>query len=336
MSNPPPRLSVVVPVYGEAAGLQSFVAELATVLDGLEDPYELVIVDDGSADGTWSVLAELASSYPRLNALRLSRNFGKEAALSAGLNAARGEAVVVMDGDLQHPPALIPEMVRLWSEADIDVVEAVKERRGSESVWSRWRAGLFYGLLDRLSGYDLRGASDFKLMDRRVVEAWQSMGERALFFRGMIAWLGFRHAQVRFTVPARHSGRSKWKLVTLVRLATNAVTSFSSFPLQFVTVAGLVFLGFSVVLGAQTLYEKFVGHAVDGFTTVILLLLIVGSLLMLSLGIIGSYIARIYEEVKGRPRYVVADMLGKGSAEASLPIEDGGGDVRVPAPRRRP
>lgn len=309
MSNPPPRLSIVVPVYGEAAGLSSFVAELATVLDSIGDSHEMVIVDDGSADGTWAVLEGLAASYPQLNALRLSRNFGKEAALSAGLNVARGEAVVVMDGDLQHPPDLIPEMVRLWSEATIDVVEAVKERRGSESVWSRWRAGLFYGLLNRLSGYDLQGASDFKLIDRRVVEAWRSMGERALFFRGMITWLGFRHAQVRFTVPARHSGSSKWSLMTLVRLATNAVTSFSSFPLQFVTVTGLVFLGFSVVLGVQTLYQKFSGHAVDGFTTVILLLLIIGSLLMLSLGIIGSYIARIYEEVKGRPRYVVADVL---------------------------
>ena len=310
MPNSPPRLSVVVPVYGEADGLRSFVAELSVVLDGLGDLYEMVIVDDGSADGTWGVLEALTASNARLHALRLSRNFGKEAALSAGLNVARGEAVVVMDGDLQHPPSLISEMVRLWAEADVDVVEAVKERRGSESVWSRWRANLFYGLLDRLSGYDLRGASDFKLMDRRVVDAWQSMGERALFFRGMITWLGFRHAQVRFTVPVRHSGRTKWKLVTLVRLATNAVTSFSSFPLQFVTVAGLVFLGFSVVLGVQTLYQKFSGHAVDGFTTVILLLLIVGSLLMLSLGIIGSYIARIYEEVKGRPRYVVADILG--------------------------
>ena len=161
MPNSPPRLSVVVPVYGEAGGLRSFVAELATVLNRLGDAYEMVIVDDGSADGTWAVLEEMAASYPRLNALRLSRNFGKEAALSAGLNVARGEAVVVMDGDLQHPPALIPEMVRLWAEAGVEVVEAVKERRGNESLWSRWRAGVFYGLLDRLSGYDLRGASDF-------------------------------------------------------------------------------------------------------------------------------------------------------------------------------
>lgn len=331
MPNPPPRLSVVVPVYGEAAGIRAFVAELTAVLDGLGSPYEVIVVDDGSSDGTWGVLEELAVSNARLRALRLSRNFGKEAALSAGLNVAQGEAVVVMDGDLQHPPSLIPKMVRLWSEAGVEVVEAVKERRGSESVWSRWRAGIFYGLLDRLSGYDLRGASDFKLMDRRVVEAWRRMGERALFFRGMIAWLGFRHAQVQFTVLVRQSGASKWSLVTLVRLATNAVTSFSSFPLQLVTLAGGVFLVFSVVLGVQTLYQKFSGHAVDGFTTVILLLLIVGSLLMLSLGIIGSYIARIYEEVKGRPRYVVADVLGD-DARAGSPMSRRPDKAAAPPP----
>ena len=310
MQKSSPRLSVVVPVYGEADVIRVLIAELTAVLDDLGSSYEVIVVDDGSPDGTWEALDELTGSYAGLYALRLSRNFGKEAALSAGLSAAQGEAVIVMDGDLQHPPTLIPEMVRLWAEAGVDVVEAVKEERGEESGWSRWRAGVFYGLLDRLSGYDLRGASDFKLLDRRVVEAWRKMGERALFFRGMITWLGFRHAQVGFTVPPRRGGRSKWSVTTLVRLATNAVTSFSSFPLQFVTVSGLVFLVFSVVLGVQTLYQKFSGHAVDGFTTVILLLLIVGSLLMLSLGIIGSYIARIYEEVKGRPRYVVADVLG--------------------------
>src|SRR5690606_8090603 len=272
-------------------------------------------------DGTWDALRSAAAADPRLVAVRLSRNFGKEAALSAGLLAARGAAVVVMDGDFQHPPELIPEMVRLWSEAGAEVVEAVKERHESESVLGRWRAQAFYVLLNRLSGYDLRGASDYKLLDRRVVEAWRGMGERTLFFRGMITWLGFRHASVRFSVPPRYGGRSKWTLVGLARLAANAVTAFSSFPLQIVTLLGLLFMGFSLVLGVQTFYQKVSGHAVDGFTTVILLLLIIGSLLMISLGVIGTYIARIFEEVKGRPRYVVSEVLGTGVAVADAPDE---------------
>lgn len=203
--------------------------------------YELIVVDDGSTDGTWAVLQELPTAVPHLKAIQLSRNFGKEAAISAGVCASRGDAVVVMDGDLQHPPALIPEMVQLWREDGVDIVEAVKERHGRESRISRLRARLFYGVLNRLSGYDLDGASDFKLMDRRVVDAWREMGEHNLFFCGMIAWLGFRRARIQFSVPSRYSGRSNWSLLILFELAANAITAFSSLPLQIVTVLGLVF-----------------------------------------------------------------------------------------------
>lgn len=301
-------LSVVIPLYREGQHLAETLKETLASLGTLDMDYELILVDDGSPDDTWQVIADQSRRYLSVKGIRLSRNFGKEAALAAGLEQATGDAIVVMDGDLQHPPTLIPAMVKHWKEG-AEVVEAVKQHRGTESHYSKLRAQLFYAIFTRLAGYDLRGASDFKLMDRRVLDAWRGMGERNLFFRGMNAWLGFRRVQLPFNVPARAGGESSWSVLQLVRLALTAVTSFSSAPLQLITLTGAGFAVFALVLGAQTLYQKVVGHAVDGFTTVILLLLVIGGSVMLGLGIIGTYIARIYEEVKGRPRYIVAERV---------------------------
>jgi len=301
-------LSVVIPLYREGQHLAETLKETLASLGTLDMDYELILVDDGSPDDTWQVIADQSRRYLGVKGIRLSRNFGKEAALAAGLEQATGDAIVVMDGDLQHPPTLIPAMVKHWKEG-AEVVEAVKQHRGTESHYSKLRAQLFYAIFTRLAGYDLRGASDFKLMDRRVLDAWRGMGERNLFFRGMNAWLGFRRVQLPFNVPARAGGESSWSVLQLVRLALTAVTSFSSAPLQLITLTGAGFAVFALVLGAQTLYQKVVGHAVDGFTTVILLLLVIGGAVMLGLGIIGTYIARIYEEVKGRPRYIVAERV---------------------------
>ncbi len=302
-------LSAVVPVYNEEPHLDAVVARLDEVLRALPMDHELIFVDDGSADASWARLRSLADRYPRLRALRLSRNFGKEAAVAAGLNAARGDLVVVLDGDLQHPPELIHEMVAIWARGDVDLVEAVKQRRGDESWWARLGARLFYRLNHKLGSADLDGATDFKLMDRRVIDAWRQMGERNIFFRGMSAWLGFRRATVAFAVPARVGGGSRWRFLQLLQLAVTGITAFSSAPLQLTTWIGMAFLGFSLLLGLHTLYMKLTGQAVSGFATVILLLLLVGSCILISLGIIGIYLARIYEEVKGRPRYVVLDRL---------------------------
>ncbi len=304
----PHLLSVVVPLYREGLHLAASVRQIVQALDSLGMDYEVILVDDGSADDTWQVITDQSRCFPAIKGIRLSRNFGKEAALAAGLEQARGDAIVVMDGDLQHPPTLIPTMVQCW-KGGAEVVEAVKQHRGSESLYSKLRAQIFYAIFTRLAGYDLRGASDFKLMDRRVLDAWRSMGERNLFFRGMNAWLGFRRVQLPFDVPTRAGGESSWSVLQLVRLAMTAVTSFSSAPLQLITLTGAGFAVFALVLGAQTLYQKIAGRAVDGFTTVILLLLVIGGALMLGLGIIGTYIARIYEEVKGRPRYIVAERV---------------------------
>jgi glycosyltransferase involved in cell wall biosynthesis len=304
----PLLLSIVIPLYREGASLANTLRETAQAIDALDFRYEVILVDDGSPDNTWQVVVAQCQLDSHLKGIRLSRNFGKEAALAAGLEHACGNAIIVMDGDLQHPPALIPSMLKQWQDG-ADVVEAVKQSRGRESLYSKARAGVFYQVFSRLTGYDLRGASDFKLMDRRVLEAWRKMGERNLFFRGMNAWLGFKRVQIPFNVLDRASGESGWSLLQLTRLAITAVTSFSSVPLQLITFAGASFAVFALALGSQTVYLKMTDRAVDGFTTVILLLLVIGSAMMLGLGIIGTYIARIYEEVKGRPRYIVAERV---------------------------
>lgn len=301
-------LSVVIPVYREGGHLAATLPLIRAELDACEVDYELLFVDDGSPDDTWQVILEQSRAEPRIRALRLSRNFGKEAALAAGLEQAAGRAIVVMDGDLQHPPSLIRDMLRHWRDG-AEVVEAVKEDRGRETLASRVRANLFYALFTKLTGFDLQGASDFKLLDRKVLDAWKGMGERNLFFRGMTAWLGFRHVRIPFTVRDRAEGRSGWSVAALARLALNAVTAFTSAPLYLLNTAGLGFLAFAVVVGLQTLTIWASGRAVDGFTSVILLLLIVGSAVMLGLGIIGVYLARIYEEVKNRPRFVVSERI---------------------------
>lgn len=312
-------LSVVIPLNCEGSHLRASLTTVRRHLVGLNVPYELVLVDDGSTDDTWQVIRGLCRELPEVRALRLSRNFGKEAALSAGLEAARGDAVIVMDGDLQHPPDVIPEMVRLWSEEGIDVVDAVKQQRAAERLPRRCGSRLFSFLMRKLSGFDLSGASDFKLLDRKVVDAWLRMEERQLFYRGMIEWLGFSHARIPFEVDRRTGGTSGWSMIGLFWYAVTALTSFSSLPLHVVTLAGAMFLLVAVALGCWSLVRWFSGTALSGFTTVILLQLFIGSILMVSLGIIGQYLAHIYAEVKRRPRYVVAEKILENVAEGQPP-----------------
>ena len=302
-------ISLVVPFFNEGPHLGKVLHRLINTLEELKTPFELVCVDDGSRDDTWEVLRTAALNDPRIHALCLSRNFGKEAALAAGLERARGDAVITMDGDLQHPPELIGEMVSVWRQGETDVVEAVKANQHRQGLASRWGAFFFYKLMHQLSGIPLEGASDFKLLDRKVVDAWLQMKEGSLFFRGMSAWLGFRRVTLPFQVAERFGGSSKWALWHLVELATTGITSFSSLPLHVTTLIGFLFLLFSLILGVHTLFMKIAGYAVSGFTTVILLQLIVGSCILISLGIIGNYIARIFNEVKRRPRFLVSETI---------------------------
>ena len=305
----PPLISVVIPLYKEAANLRPLLTGVTSALAKTGSPFELIVIDDGSPDETWHILTEEAKALATLRGFRLSRNFGKELALCAGLERARGDAVVVMDGDGQHPPELLPDMVRLWQTTGADIVEAVKSKRGPESFSQRFGALLFYIVFSKLAGVNLKGTSDFKLMSRRALDAWLDMEERNVFFRGMTAWLGFARVQIPFEVPVRAAGKTGWSLPTRFKLALTGLSAFSWLPLQFVTLAGLLFFVFSVLFGIYTLALQLAGRSVSGFATVILLLLIIGSLLMLSLGIIGEYLARIYEEVKRRPRYVIASSI---------------------------
>ncbi len=301
------RLSVVLPAYNEEQNILNTAKVLGDLLkeNGIE--YELVFVSDGSKDATFDRIKEAAALDPNVKGARFSRNFGKEAGIFAGLSLAQGDAVVVMDCDLQHPPATILEMWKLWEDG-ADIVEGVKSDRGKESLFYKLSSGIFYGVMSKLIGMDMRASSDFKLLDRKVVDVLVKLPERNTFFRALSFWAGFRTEKVYYEVQERQFGESKWSLRSLIKYAISNATSFSTLPLQLVTFTGVIALIFSVVLAIQTLVKYLMGTAVEGFTTVILLILIVGGFIMLSLGIIGHYIARIYEEVKGRPKFIISDV----------------------------
>lgn len=298
-------LSVVLPAYNEEKMIEKAGIVIGQMLEEQKIPYEIVFVDDGSKDGTWSEIERTAQKDPHIAGVHFSRNFGKESAMLAGLANTKGDCCVVMDCDLQHPPETVVEMYRLW-EQGYEVVEGVKHSRGKESLAHKASAGMFYKLISKAVGIDMSRASDFKLLDRKAVDALLDMPERNAFFRALSAWIGYKTTSVEFDVREREEGESKWSTKSLIRYAITNIVSFSSAPMQFVTGAGVFVFFLAVILGIQTLIHYFTGNAVEGFTTVILLLLLIGSILMISLGIIGYYISKIYEEVKGRPRYLIS------------------------------
>ena len=303
-------LSIVIPAYNEEKMIWKTTEVVSGIMEREKIPFELVFVNDGSRDQTWEMIEKAAEKNTHVTGIRFSRNFGKESAIFAGLANAEGDCIAVMDCDLQHPPETLVEMYRLW-EQGYEVVEGVKRSRGKESVLHRASAGMFYKIMSKAVQIDMSRASDFKLMDRKAVEALLSMPERNAFFRALSSWVGYRTTSVEFDVQERTEGESKWSTWSLIKYAVRNIVGFSSAPLQMITVAGVLTLFFAIVLGIQSLVKYFCGHALEGFTTVILLLLIIGSLIMLSLGIIGIYIAKIYEEVKGRPRYFIARKISR-------------------------
>lgn len=302
-------LSIIIPSYNEEKMIEKTFDTVKEIMDEAEIPFETIFVDDGSRDATYHNIAMLSDKHPEVKGLSFSRNFGKEAAIFAGLEAALGSCCVVMDCDLQHPPSTIVEMYKLW-EKGYEVVEGVKSSRGKENPLHTLCAGCFYGLISRATGLDMTNASDFKLLDRRAVEALLLMPERAPFFRALSSWIGFSSTTVPFEVQERTVGTSKWSAWSLIKYAIQNITSFSGAPMQFVTLMGWTMLIFSFIFAIQSLYHYFMGVALEGFTTVILLLLIIGSVLMISLGIIGHYISKIYEEIKDRPRYIIHKRCG--------------------------
>ena len=307
-------LSVILPSYNEEKMIAVATKRMAGVLGGAGIDYELLFVDDGSKDGTWQEIQRCAQEDPHVVGVHFSRNFGKESAMFAGLETAKGDCVVVLDCDLQHPPEKIIEMYRLWEEG-YEVVEGIKEDRGEESGLHRFAANSFYGIISRATGMDMASSSDFKLLDRKVVDTLNSLPERNVFFRALSFWVGYKKAEVSYRVQERTEGESKWSTKSLIKYAITNITSFSSVPLHMVTVMGLITLVVAVVFGVISLVQKIMGIAQPGFTTVILLLLLIGSFLMISLGIIGYYLARIYDEIKGRPRYIISRICGREGEE---------------------
>jgi len=303
-------LSVVIPAYNEAGAIFQAVQRIGGVLRDADIPYELIFVDDGSGDGSWAEIARAAEQDPAVRGIGFSRNFGKEAAIFAGLEATAGDCCAVMDCDLQHPPEKLPEMYALWQQG-WEVVNGVKTDRGKESSLHGFAAKCFYQIMSKAVRIDMSRASDFKLMDRRVVDTLLGLSEHKTFFRALVAWVGFRTTEVEFRVAERTVGDSHWSMVSLFRYAVSNIAAYSSAPMQIVTVLGVLTLVFSLILGVQTLVNWACGGAADGFTTVIILMLLIGSILMISLGIIGYYISQIFIEVKARPRYLVARACGK-------------------------
>lgn len=303
-------LSVVLPAYNEEKMLEKAAKVISSILEEAGILYELIFVDDGSKDNTWSEILKVSKTNPNIVGIHFSRNFGKEAALFAGLANASGECCAVMDCDLQHPPGVLVEMYRLW-ESGYEVVEGVKRTRGKEGVFHKLSAKLFYKLISKAVKIDMARASDFKLMDRKAVLSLLKCTEKNAFFRALSGWIGYKTTSVEFDVQEREAGESKWSTWSLIKYAVTNIVAFSAVPMQFVSVAGILFFIFAVFLGVQTLIRFFAGQAVEGFTTVILLLLIVGSIVMISLGIIGYYLSKIYEEVKGRPRYLISEVVNR-------------------------
>lgn len=297
-------ISIVIPVYNEEKRLKENISEICKYLGKYD--YEMILVDDGSKDKTWQLVKELHFENNKIKGIRFSRNFGKEIALCAGIECVNGEAVITMDSDLQHPPKYIDTLIEEWKNGN-KIVECVRSDRENQCIGYKIFAKTFYKLLKKMTNLDLNNSLDYKIIDRAVVEDIKKLKETNVFFRGLVEWVGYEKKQIKIDIEQRKGDTSKFTFKVLYRLAMTAITSFSSALLNMVLVLSGIFMIGGIVLGIHTLWNKISGQAVDGFTTVIILLLITGSCILFSLGIIGMYIARIYNEVKARPRYIVSE-----------------------------
>jgi dolichol-phosphate mannosyltransferase len=302
------RYSVITPVFNEIEGLREFYTVLSAVMKTLDEPWELLLVDDGSQDGSRELIWQLAEQDHHLVPLIFSRNFGHQIAVTAGMDHARGDAIIIIDSDLQDPPQVIPDLIAKWKEG-YEVVYAVRREREGETWFKRTTAALFYRLIDRIT--DVRiplDTGDFRLIDRSVLQTLNSMREKQRFLRGMSAWVGFNQIGVPYDRKSRFAGKSKYPFKKMVKLALNAVTGFSSLPLQIAEYTGVFLLFSSLVYGIIWIIFAAAGRSfLPGQALTILMILLVGGVICLFLGIIGEYISRIYEEAKARPLYILRE-----------------------------
>ncbi len=297
-------LSVVIPAYNEEEMIPKTSQTIDKILKEAGIEHELLFINDGSKDNTWTVIEDEARKNPLVKGVCFSRNFGKESAIFAGLYESKGDCAVVIDCDLQHPPEKIVEMYRLW-EQGYEIVEGVKASRGKESGLHRFAAKSFYNIMTDAVGFDMSRASDFKLLDRKAVNVLLNMNEKNAFFRALSSWIGFKSTEVEYDVREREAGTSKWSTRALIKYAVTNISSFTSAPLQIVTLLGVLVFGLGLYSIIEALVRYFMGTAKEGFTTVIILQCLTSSAIMLGLGIIGFYISKIYEEVKGRPKFII-------------------------------
>ncbi|HVI53998.1 MAG TPA: glycosyltransferase family 2 protein [Luteibacter sp.] len=304
-------LAIVVPAYNESDVIDAFHARLGAVLDGIDASARVIYVDDGSSDDTWQKLGAIAGADGRAVALRLSRNFGKEAAMTAGLDTADADAVVVIDADLQDPPELIPALIERWREG-FDVVYATRGARDGETRFKKFTSAAFYRLMERLSDTPLpRDTGDFRLLSRRAVTALGGLRERQRFMKGLFAWIGYRQTAVTYHRDARYAGTTKWNYWRLGNLAIEGITSFSAAPLRLATWVGLSAAVLAFLYGIWVLMKVLLwGDPVRGYPTLMVVILFLGGIQLLALGVIGEYVGRTYAESKRRPLYYVDSRHG--------------------------
>jgi glycosyltransferase involved in cell wall biosynthesis len=328
----PTLLSVVAPVYNEEELVEEFVARATAAVADFE--FELILVNDGSADRTPELLDGIAASDPRVRIVHLSRNFGHQAALTAGLEHAIGDVVAMIDADLQDPPELIGDMIAQWSQG-ADVVYAVRKQREGETAFKLATASWFYKLFDKLAQVDLEpNSGDFRLLDRRALNALLAMTERSRFLRGMTVWVGFTQTAVSYQRDARHAGETKYTLRKMLRFSLDAIASFSHLPLQVATYAGMLSAGVAFIAIPVVIGLRIAGSYLPGFGSITIAILLLGGIQLIALGVIGEYVGRIYDEVKHRPLYIVREERNRPSASngriAALPADRAGLPARAP------
>lgn len=307
MKSHPGMISLIVPAFNEEENLPVLVHRLMTIMEPYNS-YEILIIDDGSSDQTRYVLRQLSTAYPVVRFLSFSRNFGHQMALRAGYDNARGEAVICLDADLQHPPELIPTLIAKWREG-YEVVYTVRQTDPTLSWFKRTTSAYFYKMLRSVSNLQIEdGAADFRLLDRKVVNTLKQFKENDLFLRGAISWVGFRQCRILYEPAARYAGRSKYSFRKMLKLAAMGITSFSTRPLYLSVLLGFTMFLFASLFGAEVLYERYFTNAtVSGWTTLVLLLVLIGGVQFIMIGIIGVYLGKTFVEVKGRPAYIISD-----------------------------